>query len=132
MRPILLEGGTIRTLDPAAPVTDQLAIADGRVVAEPAPGSRRIDLEGRCVLPGFNDAHVHFPTWALAQRQVRLQGAATIGGALSVVGAAARSCEAGTWLRGLGWRSNDWTPAVEPTRQLLDAVTGDVPTALMA
>ena len=42
MEPILLEGGTIRTLDPAAPTVDRLAIADGRIVAEPAPGSRRV------------------------------------------------------------------------------------------
>jgi len=35
-------------------------------------------------------------------------------------------------LRGLGWRAADWSPHVEPTRQLLDTVTGDVPTALMA
>ena len=33
---------------------------------------------------------------------------------------------------GIGWRAGDWTPAVEPTRQALDAVTGDVPTALVA
>ena len=51
MEPILLEGGTIRTLDPATPTVDRLAIADGRIVAEPAPASRRVDLQGRCVLP---------------------------------------------------------------------------------
>jgi predicted amidohydrolase YtcJ len=38
----------------------------------------------------------------------------------------------GGWLRGRGWRSGDWSPSIEPTRQVLDAVTGDVPTALTA
>jgi predicted amidohydrolase YtcJ len=38
----------------------------------------------------------------------------------------------GRWLRGLGWRSGDWPPEEEPTRQVLDAVTGDTPTALLA
>ena len=45
---------------------------------------------------------------------------------------AAGSVEPGRWLRGRGWRSGDWSPAVEPTRQALDAITGDTPTALMA
>ena len=40
--------------------------------------------------------------------------------------------EPGRWLRGRGWRSGDWSPAVEPTRQALDEVTGDTPAALMA
>ena len=38
----------------------------------------------------------------------------------------------GRWLRGLGWRSGEWSPAAEPTKEALDAVTGDVPAALMS
>jgi predicted amidohydrolase YtcJ len=38
----------------------------------------------------------------------------------------------GGWLRGRGWRSADWSPAVEPTREVLDEVTGSVPTILTA
>ena len=38
----------------------------------------------------------------------------------------------GRWLRGLGWRSGDWSPAAEPTKEALDAVAGDVPVALMS
>jgi predicted amidohydrolase YtcJ len=135
---VILENGTIRTLEPSLPVARALAIAGDRVaggvgVHETALASpETVNLGGRCVVPGFSDAHVHFPTWALAQRQVRLEGTATIEDALERVRAAVGSIEPGRWLRGLGWRSGDWSPAVEPTRQLLDAVTGDVPTALMA
>jgi predicted amidohydrolase YtcJ len=125
MRPILLEGGTIRTLDPTAPVVARLAIADGRVVDEPAPDSRRIDLEGRCVLPGFNDAHVHFPTWSLAQRQVRLEGARSLAEA---VGRVADALPAKGWVRGLGWRDADWTEP--PSRAALDAIAPDTPVIL--
>ena len=125
MRPILLEGGTIRTLDPAAPLADRLAIAGGRVVDEPAPGSRRIDLAGRCVLPGFNDAHVHFPTWSLGQGQVRLEGARSLAEA---VGRVADGLPATGWLRGLGWRDADWTEP--PTRAALDAIAPDTPVIL--
>jgi len=135
---VILENGLIRTLDASLPRARALAIA-GELIAggvgvhETALASPEVvDLGGRSVLPGFTDSHVHFPTWALAQKQVRLEGAATIDEALDRVRAAVSDVRPGRWLRGLGWRSGDWSPAVEPTRQLLDAVTGDVPTALMA
>jgi predicted amidohydrolase YtcJ len=135
---VILENGVIRTMDPALPRAGALAIAGDRIAGgvgthETALATpETIDLGGRCVLPGFSDAHVHFPTWALAQRQVRLEGARSLEEALDRVASAVRDVAAGGWLRGLGWRSGDWSPAVEPTKEALDAVTRDVPTALMA
>ena len=135
---MILENGVVRTLDPALPKAAALAIA-GELVAggvgthETALASPdRVDLGGRCVLPGFTDAHVHFPTWSLAQRQVRLEGTCSLDEALGRVAEAIGEIPEGRWLRGLGWRSGDWSPAVEPTKEDLDAVTGSVPTALMA
>src|SRR4051812_123987 len=125
MDAILLEGGTIRTLDPAAPVVERLAIAGGRVVDEAPPHARRVDLEGRCALPGFSDAHVHFPTWSLGLRQVRLEGAASLAEA---VGRVADALPASGWVRGLGWRDADWTEP--PTRAALDAIAPDTPIVL--
>jgi predicted amidohydrolase YtcJ len=135
---VILENGTIRTLDPSLPVARALAVAGDRIaggvgVHETALASPEVvDLRGRCVLPGFNDAHVHFPTWALAQRHVRLEGARTLEEALERERRAVAGLEPGRWLRGIGWRSGDWDPPVEPSRQVLDAVTGDVPAVLTA
>ena len=135
---MILENGTVRTMDPALPVARALAIAGDRVAGgvgthEAAlPSPDRVDLGGRCVLPGYSDSHVHFPTWSLAQRQVRLEGTATLDEALERVAVAARDVQPGHWLRGTGWRSGDWTPMQEPTREALDRVTGDTPAALMA
>jgi predicted amidohydrolase YtcJ len=135
---VILENGVIRTMEPALPVARALAIAGDRIAGgvgthETALASPdRVDLGGRCVLPGLNDSHVHFPTWALAQRQVRLEGAASLDEVLVRVAAAVADVEPGRWLRGMGWRSGDWSPPVEPTKEDLDRVTGDVPTALMA
>jgi predicted amidohydrolase YtcJ len=125
MEPILLEGGTIRTLDPAAPVVERLAIVDGRIAESPAPGARRVNLDGGCALPGFNDAHVHFPTWSLAQSQVRVEGARSLAEA---VGRVADALPATGWVRGLGWRDADWTEP--PTRAALDAIAPDTPVVL--
>ena len=127
---MLLTGGTIRTLDPAAPVAGQLAVRDGLIAAEPDPGARTVDLAGRCVLPGFTDSHVHFPTWSLGLHQARLEGTRSLEEALDRVAAARDRVAPGGWLRGLGWREGDWTEA--PTREALDRAVPDVPVALMS
>src|SRR5438105_13368455 len=86
---MILENGVIRTLEPSLPVARSLAIA-GEAIAggvgthETAlPGPERIDLGGRCVLPGFTDSHVHFPTWAVAQDEVRLEDTRSLDDALA-------------------------------------------------
>jgi predicted amidohydrolase YtcJ len=135
---VILENGVVRTMEPALPVARALAIAGDRIAGgvgthETALASPdRVDLGGRCVLPGLNDSHVHFPTWALAQHQVRLEGTRSLDETLARVAAAASSVEPGRWLRGVGWRSGDWSPPTEPTKEDLDRVTGDTPAALMA
>ena len=135
---MILGNGVVRTLDASLPVARALAIAGDRVAGavgthESALASPdRVDLGGRCALPAFADAHVHFPTWALARGELRLEATRSLDEALAVVGAAVGAVEPGRWLRGRGWRSGDWTPSVEPTREALDGVTGDVPAALLA
>jgi predicted amidohydrolase YtcJ len=135
---VILENGVVHTLDAALPRARALAIAGDRVAGgvgthETALASPDlVDLGGRCIFPGFNDAHVHFPTWSVAQREVRLEGTSSLDEAVARVAEAVGSLPPGRWLRGRGWRSGDWSPAVEPNRQALDAVTGERPVALMA
>src|SRR5215210_3648935 len=107
---MILERGVVRTLDPSLPTTSALAIAGGRIAGgvgthETAlPGPERVDLGGRCVLPGFTDSHVHFPTWAVARREVRLEGTRSVEHALERVSARVPLLPRGQWLRGMGWR----------------------------
>jgi len=135
---VILENGVVRTMEPSLPLARALALAGEWIVGgvgthETALASpERVDLGGRCVVPGFNDAHVHFPTWALAQREVRLEGTRSIDEALARVRDAVGAVRGGDTLRGRGWRSGDWSPVVEPTKEALDAVTGAVPTILTA
>ena len=134
---MILENGLIRTLDPQVPTQRALAIAGewvagGVGVHETALASPEVvDLGGYVVVPGFTDSHVHFPTWALAQHEVKLDGCASLDEALDRLRAAPRPA-AGRWVRGYGWRSGDWNPAREPTRHDLDAIAGDMPAAMIA
>jgi predicted amidohydrolase YtcJ len=128
---VILANGLIRTMDPSLPTSAALAIAGDRVVGgvgaheSALPTPERVDLGGRCVLPAFTDAHVHFPTWSLARRDVRLEGATSLADALTRVASHPRQ---GTWLRGTGWRDALWTE--HPSREALDEVTGEIPAAL--
>ena len=128
---MILENGVVRTMDPQLPTARALAlagpyVAGGVGVHETALASpETVDLGGRCVLPAFTDSHVHFPTWSLAQRQVKLEGCATIEEALARVREAER--KPGRWLRGYGWREGDWQGSTAPTKEALDEVTGETP-----
>jgi len=120
-------------MEPSLPVARALAIAGERVAGgvsthETAlPTPEVVDLRGRCVVPGFTDSHVHFPTWSLAQRDVRLEGVSGLAEALERVRAHSHH---GPWIRGTGWRSAEWEK--QPTKEALDEVTGDVPAALFS
>jgi predicted amidohydrolase YtcJ len=128
---VILANGVIRTMDPSLPTSAALAIAGDRVVGgvgaheSALPTPDRVDLGGRCVLPAFTDAHVHFPTWSLARKDVRLEDAGSLAEAVARVATHPRH---GTWLRGTGWRDALW--AEHPSRQALDEVTGETPAAL--
>jgi len=130
---MILDNGIVRTMDAALPVARALAIAGERVaggvgVHERAlPTPEVVDLGSRCVVPGFTDSHVHFPTWSLGQRDLSLDGVASLAEALDRVRAHERR---GTWIRGQGWRSADWE--AQPTKEALDEVTGSAPAALWA
>jgi predicted amidohydrolase YtcJ len=133
---MILERGVVRTLNPSLPTASALAIAGDRIAGgvgthETAmPGPERVDLGGRCIVPGFNDAHVHFPTWAVARGEVRLEGTHSVEEVVSHVRDALGSVQAGGWLRGRGWRSAEWPE--QPTKEALDAVAANVPVALLA
>jgi hypothetical protein len=131
---VILENGLIRTMEPQVPRQRALAVAGDRIaggvgVHETALASPEVvDLGGRVVLPGLNDAHVHFPTWALAQDELSLEGTTSLDEALDRVRRAERGD--GRVIRGFGWRSGEW--AEQPTRARLDEVTGSTPAALLA
>ena len=118
---MILENGLIRTMDPQIPMQRALAvagplIAGGVGVHESALASPEVvDLGGRVVVPGLTDSHVHFPTWALAQTQVALDGCGSLEEALARIAAAERG--PGRVIRGYGWRSGDWPGGVEPTQR---------------
>ena len=128
---MILDNGVVRTMEPSLPVVRSLAIAGDRIAGGVGPHETAlptpdvVDLGGRCVLPAFADSHVHFPTWSLSLRDIRLDGVSSIAEAVDLV---RRHPREGAWIRGTGWRSAEWE--AQPTKEALDAVTGATPAAL--
>jgi predicted amidohydrolase YtcJ len=93
------------------------------------PRTEVVDLSGRALLPGFQDAHVHPAFAGVTMVGCNLIGAATLDDALDRISSyAARRTDA-EWIAGSGWRM-EWFDRGLPSRELLDKVTGDRPAYL--
>jgi predicted amidohydrolase YtcJ len=125
---LLLINGKIFTADAQGTIAQAIAIDDERIVAVGTneeikrryTGARTIDLAGKFVTPGFNDAHIHFLGGGLSLLQVDLNGAQSLDEALRRVAAKARDVSAGAWITGRGWDHTLWSGKSFPTRQDLD------------
>jgi hypothetical protein len=93
------------------------------------PGTEVVDLRGRALLPGFQDAHVHPAFAGVTMVGCNLIGAPTLGDALERIGAYAAQRRGGDWVAGSGWRM-EWFDRGLPARELLDRVAGGRPAYL--
>lgn len=107
-------------------------LADGRIAAIgdiDAPGARRIDLDGRFLMPGMWDQHVHFGQWAAVSRRLDLSRTRSAAEAASLVRErVAAGHPDDEVLLGFGFRDALWPD--EPSAELLRV--GDVAVALVS
>ncbi len=122
-----------RIWSPGAPEAEALAVRDGRFVAvgtandiEPfaGPATERIDAQGRRIIPGLIDAHVHPISGGLALANLALRDVRDYDEFLRRVRdeAARRRSAGGDWLIGRGWSTESW-----PDRRPLRREDVDVP-----
>ena len=131
---LLLRNARIGSPSSGERVADIL-IANGVIAGIGAglePEDETIDLDGRSVVPGLWDEHVHAGQQAFLRRQVDVSTAASALEAAAAMGAAltSRPPTPGITLSGFGFRDGLWPDA--PTAALLDLHTGDVPTVLLS
>ena len=130
---LVLVSGRIYTLNEAAPRAEALAISGGRIAAVGSNGEvtgawagPTIALDGRMVLPGFHDAHVHPMYGGIQMMQCDLAGLADVASLLRKVGECDKSLPEGKWLVGGGWNLSLF-PEANPHKALLDGVNPERP-----
>lgn len=104
-----------------------IAVGSAAEVNARAPGARRVDLQGRTVLPGLIDAHGHVFGLGQMLTQLDLSQATSLDGALKAIADYARANPGQGWLRGRGWNQENWKLGRFPTALDVDAVVSDRP-----
>jgi len=93
--------------------------------------TRVIDLGGRLVAPGFNDAHIHFLSGALGLSEIDLTGSRNVAEMIERIASYAHKNPGRQWITGRGWGYSPF-PGGLPTKAYLDAVIKDRPVFLRA
>jgi predicted amidohydrolase YtcJ len=136
---LIVHNARVWTVNPKQPQAEAVAVLNGRIVAVGAEAAvmpwrglntRVVDAKGGRLVPGFNDAHVHFSDGGAGLNAVQLTQVASLKEFVQRVADYASHAPKGEWIRNGYWDETKWSPARLPTRQDIDAVTPDNPVAL--
>ncbi|MFG2137737.1 amidohydrolase [Streptomyces sp. NPDC048650] len=136
--------GPVHTVDPARSRASAVAVRGDRIVAVGheaergaggvrdliGPATEVVDLRGRLLIPGFQDAHVHPVGGGLELGQCDLSSAATADAYRELIRSYAAAHPEAPWITGGGW-SLEAFPGGMPTREFLDALVPDRPVFLV-
>ena len=137
---LIIINATIRTMDKNPPRAEALAVYGNRIAAVGSNDeirrlagqrTRIVDAKGRLVLPGFNDAHVHFLSGGFQLSSVDLRDAASPQEFAERIRRFAAKLPRGRWITGGDWDHERWanvngsTPL--PTKELIDGATPNTP-----
>ncbi len=136
---LLLFNGKVFTADENYSTAEAVAVDGEKIVAVGTSkdlrakyqASKEIDLQGRLVTPGFNDAHVHFLRGALSLLDVVLTDTKTLAEAQGKIAEKVKTAKAGEWIIGRGWDNTVWTKEGKfPTKNDLDKIAPNNPVFL--
>jgi predicted amidohydrolase YtcJ len=132
--------GAVYTVDASRRWASAVAVSAGRIVSVGSDddvrelvdgGTEVLDLRGRMLLPGFQDAHVHPPSSGFEMLHCNLSEAYAVQDYERIVAEYASSHPDEGWIVGGGW-SMDVFPGGNPPKEVLDAVVRDRPVYLMS
>lgn len=135
---LLLVNGKIFTANEKFTIAEAVAVDGEKIVAvgstkdlrEKYSAVKEIDLQGKLVTPGFNDAHVHFFRGALSLLTVNLFESKSADEAAARVAAKVKETKSGEWIIGRGWDHTLWGGKF-PSREVLDKVAPNNPVFLV-
>ena len=133
---MLILNAKVWTADEAHPRAEAVAVIQDRIVAVGSnaeldqwrgPKTLVINAEGKLLVPGFNDAHVHFLSGGMQLDNVQLNDAKSKEEFASRIGERASKTPKGEWILGGDWDETKWNPRVIPTKDLVDSMTSETP-----
>jgi len=133
---LIITNAKVWTVDKTHPTAQAVAVLGDRIVAVGSNAdidvwrghdTKVIDAGGKLLLPGFNDAHVHFVSGGLQLESVQLNDATSKQEFVRRIAAQAKKTPKGEWIQGGDWDETKWSPLSLPTKELIDAVTPDNP-----
>lgn len=133
---LVITNANVRTMDAKRAIVRSVAVLNGKIVAIGSdadtkamigPKTRVIDAGGKTVLPGFNDAHVHFMETGAQLSSVDLRSAASPEEFVQRLREFAAKQPKGRWILGGQWDHENWKPNALPTAAMIDAATPDNP-----
>lgn len=137
---LILTNGKIWTSNPAQPVVEALASRADRIVAAgtkaeimslAGPQTQVLDLHGKLLVPGFIDAGVHLIEGGMHLYQAHVGPARNAEELRRRVRSLAAGLPDGRWLVSTDWDDSNWPRNAQPTREILDAVTGSHPAVIV-
>jgi predicted amidohydrolase YtcJ len=133
---LVIVHGHVWTVDPGNSRAEAVAVHDGRIVAVGSdreiakwigPATKTIDAQGKSVLPGFIDAHVHFSSGGGETSSVHLRDANTPQEFARRIGEQAKKLGKGEWMLGGTWDHELWGGTPLPSHDWVDSLTPDTP-----
>src|SRR5271163_3219136 len=133
---MVLVHGKVWTENPQQPEAEAVAILGNHIASVgtsadilklAGPATKVIDLGGKRVVPGFNDAHVHFVSGGTSLASVQLGDTKSEAEFRQRIADYAKTQPKGTWILNGNWDHERWTPARLPTHHSIDEVTPDNP-----
>ena len=128
--------GRVWTEDPRQPEAEAFAVAGKHILAVgtdaeieelAGPRTQILDLHGRRVVPGFNDAHVHLFAGGHGLASVQLYDVTSREQFRQRIADFAKTRPAGEWITDGDWDEQKWSPVELPTHEWIDAVTPNHP-----
>jgi len=133
MGAIIFVNGNVITLDPSKPRAGAIAIrnnkiigvgTDKKMISVTGKNAKVIDLEGRTVLPGFADSHIHLIEYGLmlSSAILDIREARSVDEIKEIVRKRAKEKPRGSWITGHGWDTTILAERRPPNRWDLDEV----------
>jgi len=133
---LIITNAKVWTVDKSLPAAQSVAVLGDRIVSVGSdadvatwrgPQTHVIDGGGKLLLPGFNDAHVHFVSGGMQLDNIQLNDASTPEEFARRIGERAKITAKGEWILGGNWDETKWNPPNIPNKELIDALTPDTP-----